>query len=80
MPKAKSTAQRSAQTRAANKSRQQAQRKAKKQMWAVVLFAAGILLFLMAIIEGQAVWAWLHRMWRGLFAAVEVEVRYRKVE
>lgn len=62
MPKAKSTGQ-----RAASKSRQEAQRKAKKQMWAVVLFAVGILLFLMTIIEGQAVWAWLHRMWRGLF-------------
>ena len=32
----------------------------------VVLFALAILLFCLAVVEGEAVWAFLHRAWLGL--------------
>ena len=37
------------------------------QLWSVVLFSSGILVFLMSIIEGQAAWLSLHEFVRGLF-------------
>ncbi len=37
------------------------------QLWSVVLFSSGILIFLMSIIEGQAAWLALHDFIRGLF-------------
>ena len=37
------------------------------QLWSVVLFSSGILIFLMSIIEGQAAWLSLHEFVRGLF-------------
>ena len=37
------------------------------QFWSVVLFAAGILVFLLIIIEGNSGWYWIHNVIRGLF-------------
>ena len=37
------------------------------QLWSVILFSSGILVFLMSIIEGQAAWLALHNFVRGLF-------------
>ena len=37
------------------------------QLWSIVLFSSGILVFLMSIIEGQAAWLALHNFIRGLF-------------
>jgi len=37
------------------------------QLWSIVLFSSGILIFLMSIIEGQAAWLALHNFVRGLF-------------
>ncbi len=43
------------------------QEKAKKQLWAIVLFAAGILLFFITLISGQNVWRWFHNLILGMF-------------
>lgn len=40
---------------------------AKKQMYAVVLFAAGLLLGALTLIEGEKLWKWLHDLLFGLF-------------
>lgn len=37
------------------------------QLWSIVLFSSGILIFLMSVIEGQAAWLALHNFVRGLF-------------
>ena len=42
-----------------------AQLKAQKQLWAIILFAVGILLFFMTLIEGQNVWRWFHNLILG---------------
>lgn len=45
----------------------EAQQKARKQLLAIVLFAAGILLFFMTVIKGQNVWLWFHNLLLGTF-------------
>lgn len=39
----------------------------KNQFWAILLFACGILFFLMSLIEGTDGWAVLHDVFRGIF-------------
>ncbi len=53
----------SAETRKANREKAAA----KKQLWAIILFGAGILLGAMTFIEGQVVWKWFHDVLFGLF-------------
>ncbi len=37
------------------------------QFWSVILFAAGILIFLLTVIEGSSGWYFIHNLFRGLF-------------
>lgn len=37
------------------------------QFWSVILFAAGILIFLLTVIEGNSGWYFIHNLFRGLF-------------
>lgn len=37
------------------------------QFWSVILFAAGILIFLFTVIEGSSGWQFIHNLFRGLF-------------
>ena len=37
------------------------------QFWSVILFAAGILIFLFTVIEGSSGWQFIHTLFRGLF-------------
>lgn len=39
----------------------------KNQFWAILLFACGILFFLMSLVEGTDGWAVLHDVFRGIF-------------
>jgi len=43
------------------------QEMARRQIWAVVLFAAGLLLFFISVIKGQNFWLVLHNLMFGLF-------------
>ena len=43
------------------------QEMARRQIWAVVLFAAGLLLFFISVIKGQNFWLILHNLMFGLF-------------
>ena len=50
-----------------SKSKSKTKEKNSGQLWSVILFSSGILVFLMSIIEGQAAWLALHNFVRGLF-------------
>ena len=41
------------------------ERQARNQLWAIVLFALGVLLFCVALVEGGALWKWFHTALRG---------------
>lgn len=45
----------------------EAQQKARKELLAIILFAAGILLFCITLIKGQNVWLWFHNLILGFF-------------
>ncbi len=45
-----------------------AQRSARRQMEAVILFGTAILLFCLAIIPGENLWTWIHNLLLGLFS------------
>ncbi len=53
--------------RAPTKAQQSARRAARAQVQAIVLFLIGVLLFLVSIISGNALWNRLHDALRGLF-------------
>lgn len=46
---------------------QELQKKARKELLSIVLFASSILLFCMTLIKGQNVWLWFHNLLLGLF-------------
>lgn len=50
------------------------EREHRNQMWAVVLFAVGILLTALALIPGGSGWLFLHNFLRGLFGPVSYAV------
>lgn len=52
---------------AAARKKNAAQQRAKRQMRAVVLFALGIFLMMLTIIQGASFWNWLHNAMFGLF-------------
>lgn len=43
------------------------EQQARQQLWALVVFAVGILLFFITLIPGQNVWHWFHNLFLGLF-------------
>ena len=47
--------------------REKAEQKARQQLWAVVVFAFGLLLFFITLIPGQNVWQWFHNLILGTF-------------
>ena len=63
MAKAKTTTKRKKPTARDTKATQQA----KKQMWAVVLFAIGILMLALTLIPGDKLWHFVHNILFGLF-------------
>ena len=50
------------------------ERERKNQMWAVVLFALGILLTALALISGGSGWLMLHNLLRGIFGPISYVV------
>ncbi len=50
------------------------EREHRNQMWAVVLFAVGILLTALALIPGGSGWLFLHNLLRGLFGPISYAV------
>lgn len=58
----------SRQSGAEPKSGSGALRNEKNQFWSIVLFAAGILVFLMAVIKGSAGWNGIHNSLLGIFS------------
>ena len=67
--KKKSTAAKKGSGRqtAAQKRRAEEQARSRRQLWAVILFAAGIFFLAVALIPGQGFWNWLHTFCFGLF-------------
>lgn len=49
------------------KAKPEQQKNEKNQFWSIVLFAAGVLIFLMAVIKGSAGWNGIHNFLLGLF-------------
>ena len=47
--------------------REKAEQKARQQLWAIVVFAFGLLLFFITLIPGQNVWQWFHNLILGTF-------------
>ena len=45
----------------------EAQEKARRQLLGIIMFALGILIFFMTLIEGQNVWLWMHNLLLGTF-------------
>lgn len=45
----------------------EAQKDPVNQFWSIILFAAGILIFLLTVIEGSSGWEFIHNLFRGLF-------------
>lgn len=45
----------------------EAQQKARRELLAIVMFALGILLFFMTLIQGQNLWQWCHNVLLGFF-------------
>lgn len=39
---------------------------ARKQMWAVILFAVGLLMFFLTVIQGEKLWLWIHNFLFGI--------------
>ena len=62
--KKKNTRKSSAAKRPQNKEQQGAS----QQIHALLLLAASILMFCIAVIEGENVWTWLHNVWLGVFS------------
>lgn len=56
-----------AQPKAAAKPKAEPQKDPVNQFWSVILFAAGILIFLLTVIEGSSGWYFIHNLFRGLF-------------
>ena len=52
---------------AAEKRRAEELARSRRQLWAVILFAAGIFFLAVALIQGQGFWHWLHTFCFGLF-------------
>lgn len=52
---------------AAARKRNAAQKRAKRQMQAVILFAAGVLVGALTLVSGASAWNWLHNALFGLF-------------
>lgn len=46
--------------------------KGKQQLWAIILFVLGILLFCITVIPGQSVWNLLHKLMYGVFGLLAV--------
>ncbi|WP_066453885.1 FtsK/SpoIIIE family DNA translocase [Anaerotruncus rubiinfantis] len=59
---------------AATRKRNAAQQRARKQMRALVLFAVGILVGALTLIEGASVWQWLHNTLFGIFGCGAIAV------
>ncbi len=59
-PKGSTTAATTAKTVAAGK----------RQVWALVLFAVGLLIFFITLIPGESLWLWMHNAFLGLFSGV----------
>jgi len=51
-------------TAAEQKKREQ---QARQQLWALVVFAVGILVFFITLVQGQNVWHWFHNLFLGMF-------------
>ncbi|MDD2955203.1 MAG: DNA translocase FtsK [Oscillospiraceae bacterium] len=58
-PSAKETAQ--------AKKKAEAEARSRRQLWAVILFAAGLFFFFVTLIPGDGGWEWLHTAFYGLF-------------
>ena len=58
----------STKSRSAAAKKRAARKAAQRQFKAVVLFAVGLLLFALSIIEGANLWLWFHQTLRGLFS------------
>ena len=58
----------STKSRSAAAKKRAARKAAQRQFKAVVLFAVGLLLFALSIIEGANLWMWFHQTLRGLFS------------
>ena len=56
-----------AQTKPSSGSKTESQKDPVNQFWSVILFAAGILVFLLTVIEGSSGWYFIHNLFRGLF-------------
>lgn len=56
-----------AQTKPSAGSKTESQKDPVNQFWSVILFAAGILVFLLTVIEGSSGWYFIHNLFRGLF-------------
>lgn len=52
---------------AAARKRNAAQKRAKRQMQAVILFAVGVLVGALTLVSGASAWNWLHNALFGLF-------------
>ena len=63
----KSRSTQSRTNRSTSKKAAERQEMARRQIWAVVLFALGILLLFLAVIQGQNFWQVLHNLMFGLF-------------
>lgn len=69
---AKSTAKKS--TRSAASAKKDAQLRRSNQLFAVILFALGILLTLMALFNGPMLWGACHQIMRGIFGPISYAV------
>jgi len=54
---------------ARKKSSKPAKKQSGNQAWSIILFACGILLFLLALVEGESAWFFIHNLLFGLFGA-----------
>lgn len=63
----KSSNTKKAQPKASARPKAEPQKDPINQFWSVILFAAGILIFLLTVIEGSSGWYFIHNLFRGLF-------------
>ncbi|MGN1481027.1 DNA translocase FtsK 4TM domain-containing protein [Porcipelethomonas sp.] len=63
----KSGSTKKAAPKASSGAKAQPQKDPVNQFWSVILFAAGILIFLFTVIEGSSGWRVIHNLFRGLF-------------
>ena len=57
----------SSSSSAATRKKNAAKKRARQQIHAVILFALGVLLAALALVEGVSLWRWLHNALFGLF-------------